>query len=349
MSISAMVTGSTIWAPKPSEVDERLLHALHHFRIGVLRGEQLSHDAEPHAAHAVLIQEREVAVGPLALAGRGHLIRRIVTGDHVEDRHGVRHVPRHRAADVLVEKQRHDTVAAGEAHGRADADQARVRRGPADGVARVGPEADRAEVCGDRCGRAAARAGRDTIERVGVARVAGQQRVHGFHRIEGELRHVALGQHDGAGLAELLDLEGVRLRHHALQRERSRRGRHVGRLVVVLHDQWHAVQRADGTGLREFRVERVSDLERVGVGDDDGVERRPLLVVRVNAVEVHFRATRGLDRTLFQALIAGRWIEEAQNLVIEGPAGLGKSWLACALGPKACRDNRSVLYQRVPI
>ena len=36
------------------------------------------------------------------------------------------------------------------------------------------------------------------------------------------------------------------------------------------------------------------------------------------------------------------------ELIIEGPAGVGKSWLACALGQKACRDNRSVLYQRVP-
>ena len=50
----------------------------------------------------------------------------------------------------------------------------------------------------------------------------------------------------------------------------------------------------------------------------------------------------------FRPLIAGRWIDEAQNLIIEGPAGVGKSWLACALGHKACRDNRSVLYQRVP-
>ena len=64
--------------------------------------------------------------------------------------------------------------------------------------------------------------------------------------------------------------------------------------------------------------------------------------------DVDYRAARGLDRPLFQALIAGRWIDEAQNLVIEGPAGVGKSWLACALGHKACRDNRSVLYQRVP-
>ena len=33
---------------------------------------------------------------------------------------------------------------------------------------------------------------------------------------------------------------------------------------------------------------------------------------------------------------------------VVGPPGVGKSWLACALGHKACRDDRSVLYQRVP-
>ena len=37
-----------------------------------------------------------------------------------------------------------------------------------------------------------------------------------------------------------------------------------------------------------------------------------------------------------------------QNLLIIGPTGIGKTWLACALGQRACRDNRSVLYQRVP-
>src|SRR5947199_5735541 len=64
--------------------------------------------------------------------------------------------------------------------------------------------------------------------------------------------------------------------------------------------------------------------------------------------DVDYRAARGLDRALFQALIAGRWIDEAQNLIIEGPTGVGKSWLACALGNKACRDDHSVLYQRIP-
>jgi DNA replication protein DnaC len=64
--------------------------------------------------------------------------------------------------------------------------------------------------------------------------------------------------------------------------------------------------------------------------------------------DVDYRATRGLDSPLFQKLIAGDWIYAHENLVINGPTGVGKSWLACALGHKSCRDNRSVFYQGVP-
>jgi len=64
--------------------------------------------------------------------------------------------------------------------------------------------------------------------------------------------------------------------------------------------------------------------------------------------DVDYRTARGLDRALFQKLALGGWIEAKQNLIIEGPTGVGKSWLACALGHKACRDNHSVLYQRIP-
>jgi len=64
--------------------------------------------------------------------------------------------------------------------------------------------------------------------------------------------------------------------------------------------------------------------------------------------DVDYRAARGLDRTLFQKLAAGEWIEAHDNLILVGPTGVGKSWLASALRHRACRDNRSVLYQRVP-
>src|SRR5436309_11193058 len=64
--------------------------------------------------------------------------------------------------------------------------------------------------------------------------------------------------------------------------------------------------------------------------------------LRQNAVieDIDMKAPRGLDRALFQKLIAGEWIERHQNLLIIGKTGVGKSWIACALGHKVCRDNR---------
>jgi DNA replication protein DnaC len=72
--------------------------------------------------------------------------------------------------------------------------------------------------------------------------------------------------------------------------------------------------------------------------------------LRHNAVveDVDYRVPRGLDRALFHKLADGTWIDAHDNLILCGPSGVGKSWLACALGHKACRDNRSVLYHRVP-
>src|ERR1700692_4265293 len=64
--------------------------------------------------------------------------------------------------------------------------------------------------------------------------------------------------------------------------------------------------------------------------------------------DVDCRAARGLDRALFQKLSEGEWIDPRDNLALVGPSGVGKSWLACAIGQKACRDNRSVLYHRWP-
>lgn len=57
---------------------------------------------------------------------------------------------------------------------------------------------------------------------------------------------------------------------------------------------------------------------------------------------------RGIDRAVFARLVGGDWIDRHENLLVTGATGLGKSWLACALGHKACRDNRSVLYHRGP-
>jgi DNA replication protein DnaC len=64
--------------------------------------------------------------------------------------------------------------------------------------------------------------------------------------------------------------------------------------------------------------------------------------------DIDYRAPRGLDRGLFLKLAACDWIRQHRNLLVTGPTGIGKSWISCALGHKACRENLSVLYQRVP-
>ena len=63
---------------------------------------------------------------------------------------------------------------------------------------------------------------------------------------------------------------------------------------------------------------------------------------------MNYQSPRGLDRALFLKLAACDWIAERRNLLLTGASGLGKSWLACALGHKACRENFSVLYTRAP-
>lgn len=64
--------------------------------------------------------------------------------------------------------------------------------------------------------------------------------------------------------------------------------------------------------------------------------------------DVDFRHARGLDRALVKRLATGEWIKKHQNVVITGSTGCGKTYLACALGHKACRDGFSVVYRRVP-
>ncbi len=59
------------------------------------------------------------------------------------------------------------------------------------------------------------------------------------------------------------------------------------------------------------------------------------------------RTPRGLDRATVQTLASGAWLRQHINVLITGPAGVGKSWIACALGNQAARDGMTVLYKRL--
>lgn len=64
--------------------------------------------------------------------------------------------------------------------------------------------------------------------------------------------------------------------------------------------------------------------------------------------DIDFRGARGLDKNQLLALSSCDWIRRHENCILTGATGTGKSYLACALGQKACREGFEVLYRRVP-
>jgi DNA replication protein DnaC len=56
----------------------------------------------------------------------------------------------------------------------------------------------------------------------------------------------------------------------------------------------------------------------------------------------------GLDRGVMQRLAAGLWIKRHENVILCGPTGVGKTFIACALANQACRQGHSSLYRRLP-
>jgi len=64
--------------------------------------------------------------------------------------------------------------------------------------------------------------------------------------------------------------------------------------------------------------------------------------------DIDFKHPRGLDKSLVLSLASCQWIQSHDNLIISGPTGTGKSYLACALGHQACRQDISTLYLRLP-
>lgn len=64
--------------------------------------------------------------------------------------------------------------------------------------------------------------------------------------------------------------------------------------------------------------------------------------------DIDYKTPRGIDKNLMLALSSCQWARKQQNIIIIGPTGVGKSFLASALANKACRENISALYIRIP-
>jgi DNA replication protein DnaC len=135
------------------------------------------------------------------------------------------------------------------------------------------------------------------------------------------------------------------LRHPTIEKLRSLK---LDGMARALEDQLHTSE-----------IESLSFEERLGLlVDREETERaNRRLKARLSRAklrqvacieDIDYRTRRGLDKSLITSLSSCRWIAEHHNLFVTGPTGVGKSFIACALSQKACREGYSALYFRLP-
>lgn len=64
--------------------------------------------------------------------------------------------------------------------------------------------------------------------------------------------------------------------------------------------------------------------------------------------DIDYESRRGLDRATMASLSLCNWVRHGTNIILTGATGLGKTWIACALGNQACRHGLTVKFERVP-
>lgn len=111
--------------------------------------------------------------------------------------------------------------------------------------------------------------------------------------------------------------------------------------------------------LSERQHDKLSFEERFGLAvDREWTERQERRLKRRLTVakfrhqacveDINYRKPRNLDRSVMQRLTTCKWVTDHDNICFTGPAGVGKTWLACALANKACREGYTAIYVRVP-
>jgi len=124
-----------------------------------------------------------------------------------------------------------------------------------------------------------------------------------------------------------LRLEGMAAGYERLQADpASAEMSFEERLAVLVDNEWlHQQNRALARRLEYARLKQDASIENI-----------------------NWRVQRGLQRPVIEQLATCEWIRYGQNCIVTGATGLGKSWLACALAQKACREGYKALYHYAP-
>ena len=64
--------------------------------------------------------------------------------------------------------------------------------------------------------------------------------------------------------------------------------------------------------------------------------------------DIDFTSTRGLEKATFMSMVDSKWVAHRHNVIVVGPTGVGKTFIACALAQRAIREGSRAIYLRVP-
>jgi len=122
----------------------------------------------------------------------------------------------------------------------------------------------------------------------------------------------------------------------------------VPAMAAALEQQWQTPSTYDELAFEE-RLTLLVEQEHLS-RDNNRIKRlrkNANLRLQAKPEDQRYPAARGLRKEQVQPLLEGRHLLYHQNALITGPTGCGKTFLACALGEQACRQNYRVQYHRL--